>query len=96
MFQLKHASGRITLFRNVRPSVVFATRMAWGNMQNPEQHEGITYKTLDAGYYESGFELNQIFSGFGISGFYRYGPNQLARFEDNLALKLSFILNIGL
>ncbi len=96
MFQIKHASGRITLLKNVRPSVVFATRAAWGNMKKPWQHEGISYKTLDEGYFESGFELNQIFKGFGISGFYRYGPNQLPRFEDNLAIKLSFILNIGL
>ena len=94
--QLKHALKRVMLSRKVKPSPVFVTRMAWGNMKNPEQHLGINYKTLDKGYFESGLELNQIYQGFGISGFYRYGPNQLERFEDNLSLKLSFILNIGI
>jgi hypothetical protein len=29
-------------------------------------------------------------------GLYRYGPNQLSKFEDNIAVKLSFVLNFGL
>ncbi|HEX8563730.1 MAG TPA: DUF5686 family protein [Flavobacterium sp.] len=95
-FQLKHGSKRIKLLPKIKPSVVFVTRMAWGTMDKPEQHSGIEYKTLEEGYFESGIELNQIFKGFGLSGFYRYGPNQLARVEDNLAVKLSFILNLGL
>jgi hypothetical protein len=70
--------------------------MAWGNMTNPEQHLGISYKTLDKGYFESGIELNQIYKGFGLTGFYRYGPNQLLRFEDNIAIKLSFVFNFGI
>jgi hypothetical protein len=27
--------------------------------------------------------------------FYRYGPNQLPQFEDNIAVKISYILNLG-
>jgi hypothetical protein len=95
-FQLKHGFKRITLLRKVRPSLVLVSRMAWGNLQKPEQHVGIDYKTLDKGYFESGIELNQIFNGLGLSGFYRYGPNKLPRFEDNLAIKLTFVLNLGL
>ena len=94
--QLKHGSKRLKLLPKIRPSIVFVTRMAWGTMENNEQHSGISYKTLEDGYFESGVEINQIFKGLGISGFYRYGPNQLARFEDNLAVKLSFIINIGI
>ena len=95
-FQLKHGFKRVTLLRKVRPSLVLVSRMAWGNLQKPEQHVGIDYKTLDKGYFESGIELNQIFKGLGLSGFYRYGPNILPRFEDNLAIKLTFVLNLGL
>ncbi|RTY91315.1 DUF5686 family protein [Flavobacterium sp. GT3R68] len=94
--QLKHGSKRVTLFKKVKPSLVLVTRMAWGNMEKPEQHVGIVYKTLNKGFFESGIELNQIYSGFGLSGFYRYGPYQLARFEDNLSIKLSFVLDLGL
>lgn len=95
-FQLKHGFSRVTLFKKIKPSLVLVSRMAWGNLQKPEQHIGINYKTLNKGYFESGIELNQIYKGLGISGFYRYGPNQLSRFEDNLAIKLSFVLNLGM
>ena len=94
-FQLKHGFKRIKLFPKVKPSLVLVTRMAWGNLENPEQHVGIEYKTLNEGFFESGIELNQIYKGFGLTGFYRYGPNQLSRLEDNLAVKLSFVLDFG-
>lgn len=96
MLQLKHGLKRIAFFRKVRPAIVLVSRVAWGNMEKPEQHLGINYKTLDKGFLESGIELNQIYKGLGLSGFYRYGPNQLPRFEDNISIKLSFILNIGI
>ncbi len=95
MLQFKHGLKRVALFPKVKPSLVLVTRMVWGNMKNPERHIGIDYKTLDQGLFESGIELNQIYKGFGLTGFYRYGHNQLPRFEDNLALKLSFVLDLG-
>lgn len=95
MLQFKHSSKRIALFRKVRPSFVFVSRAAFGGMEKPGQHVGLQYKTLDDGYFESGLEINQIYSAFGLAGFYRYGPNQLPRFEDNIAVKLSFVLNLG-
>lgn len=94
-FQVKHAFQRVTLFKKVKPSLVLVTRVGWGTMQKPEQHLGINYKTLDDGYLESGIELNKIFKGFGLSGFYRFGPNQLQNFEDNIAIKATFILDLG-
>ena len=96
LLQLKHGSKRVTLFKKVKPSLVFVTRMVWGNLDHPEQHVGINYKTLNKGFFESGIELNQIYKGFGLTGFYRYGPNQLPRVEDNIAVKLSFVLDLGL
>jgi hypothetical protein len=95
-FQFKHGFNRVTIFKKVKPSLVLVSRMAWGNLQKPEQHIGLDYKTLNKGYFESGIELNQIFKGFGLTAFYRYGPNQLPKFEDNIALKLSYVLNLGL
>lgn len=95
MLQFKHGFKRIELFKKVKPSLVLVTRMAWGNLQHPERHIGIEYKTLNKGIIESGMELNQIYKGFGLTGFYRYGPNQLPRFEDNLAVKLSFVFDFG-
>jgi len=96
MFQAKHGFDRIKILRKVRPSLVLVTRMAWGNMEHPEQHVGPSYKTLNKGFFESGIELNRIYKGFGLGGFYRYGPNQLLRFEDNVAVKISYVLDLGL
>lgn len=96
IFQVKHGFNRLKIIKKVRPSLVLVSRMAWGNMKKPEQHVGIDYKTLNKGFIESGVEINQIFNGLGLSGFYRYGPNQLPRFEDNIAVKLSFVLNLGI
>lgn len=94
-FQLKHGFHRLTLFKKIKPSFVFVTRMAWGNLNNPERHLGIDFKTLNKGYFESGIELNQIYKGIGLVGFYRYGPNGLLKFEDNLAVKISYQLDLG-
>ena len=94
-FQLKHGFQRITLFKKVKPSFVFVTRMAWGNLHHAERHLGVEFKTLNQGYFESGIELNQIYKGIGLVGFYRYGPNGLLKFEDNIAVKISYVLNLG-
>ena len=94
-FQFKHSFNRVKLFSKVKPSFVLVSRMAWGNLDKPQQHVGLNYKTLNDGFFESGLELNQIFNGLGLSAFYRYGPNQLPKLEDNIAIKLSFVLNLG-
>ncbi|NHM05797.1 carboxypeptidase-like regulatory domain-containing protein [Flavobacterium sp. CYK-4] len=93
--QGKHAFRKVRFSRKIKPVFVLVTRMAWGDMKQKAQHQFFAYKTLDQGYFESGLEINQIYSGLGIVGFYRYGPNQLPRFEDNLALKLSFVWDLG-
>lgn len=96
MLQVKHSSPRFTIVKKVRPFFTLVTRTAFGSMENPEQHIGFDYKTLNDGFFESGLEVNQIYSGFGLSGFYRYGPNQLSSWEDNIAVKLTFTLNLGI
>lgn len=95
-FQFKHAFNRVQLLTNIKPSMVLVSRMAYGNLQQPDNHTGLDFKTLKDGYFESGIEFNQILNGLGLTAFYRYGPNQLPKFEDNLAIKLSFILHLGL
>lgn len=96
MLQIKHGSQRVVIFKKIKPSLVFVTRLAFGSLSHKDRHFGLNFKTLEKGFFESGIELNQIFKGFGFSGFYRYGPNQLARMQDNISLKLSFVLDLGL
>ena len=95
LFQFKHAFNRVTLFKKIKPSLVLVSRMAWGDLDHPEQHVGLGFKTLKNGFFESGIEFNQIFSGLGLTTFFRYGPNQLPKIEDNIAIKLSYVLNLG-
>lgn len=94
--QLKHKFNKIRFGYKINPEITVVTRMAVGTMNKNNQHLGITYKTMEDGFFESGVELNKIFKGFGLVAFYRYGPNQLSNFDDNIALKISFSLDLGL
>ncbi|RZJ69384.1 DUF5686 family protein [Flavobacterium sp.] len=96
MLQIKHSSPRFEISKKVRPFVTLVSRGAFGSMDNREQHIGFDYKTMDKGFFESGLELNQIYSGLGLAGFYRYGTYSLPNFEDNIAVKLTFTLNLGI
>jgi len=94
-FHAKHTFNKVKLAYKIKPEISLVTRMAWGTMDKPEQHIGFEYKTLDKGFFESGVEVNQIFKGFGLTFFTRYGPNALPKFGDNFALKLSYVLDLG-
>lgn len=94
--QLKHYFNKIVLSKSIKPIFVLGSKAAFGYLSHPEYHAGITFKTMEKGFFESGLEIQNIFKGFGISSYYRYGPYQLPRWEDNLAIKISFTLNLGL
>lgn len=94
--QLKHTFNKIRLGYKINPEFTIVTRMAVGSNNKNNQHIGIAYKTLEKGFFESGVECNKIFKGFGLVAFYRYGENQLANFDDNIAIKISYYLDLGL
>ena len=94
-FEFRHGLKKFNIAKKFKPSLVFITRMAIGNISKPEQHIGIEYKTLNKGYFESGIQMNQLFKGLGVSTFFRYGPNQLPELEDNLAIRISYFLDLG-
>lgn len=94
MAQVKHGIRKFTIFDKIKLAPVLVTRAAWGNMHDKNDHFGIPINTLEKGYYESGVEFNGIFSGLGLTAFYRYGPYQLPEFDRNIAIKISFVLNL--
>jgi len=94
--QLKHTFNKIQVAPKINPEFTLVTRMAFGSNNRSTQHIGITYNTMEKGFFESGVECNKLFKGFGWVAFYRYGPYQLARFEDNIAIKISFQLDLGI
>lgn len=93
--QLEHQFPKLEISRKIKPVFSLVTRYGLGNLDNANNHKNIVIKKLNKGFMESGFELNNIFKGLGFVAFYRYGSNQLPKFEDNIAVKLSFQLDLG-
>ena len=88
--QVRHSLRRFDIAEKFKPEFVIITRHALGDMRNPEQHFGLPFNTLDQLYNESGFELNKLIFGFGLSAAYRYGFYNLPDFEDNVSVKFTF------
>ncbi|MCH7525354.1 MAG: hypothetical protein IIC74_10245 [Bacteroidetes bacterium] len=90
IFQIKHHLRPFNISPWFKPQLVLISRFAIGNMNNIDRHNGITFGTLKKGYSESGFEINKLLFGFGLSFAYRYGAYHLSEFEDNFAFKFTF------
>ncbi len=79
--------------KNFAPHIEIVNRMAIGNLRAPEKHQNIGSKTLSQPYFESGLELNRLytslFSGIGLGFYYRYGAQSLEEPIDNLAIKMT-------
>ncbi len=95
-FQLEHQFPKWVISRKIKPVFSLVSRYGVGSLDDKEKHKIIVFKTLDKGFMESGFELNQIFYGLGFTAFYRHGPSHLPNFEDNIAIKLSIQIDLGL
>lgn len=88
--QLKHYLKPFNISQRYKPQLVLITRYAIGDMKNPERHQNVTFGSLKKGYTESGFELNKLLFGFGLSFTYRYGAYHLPSIADNVAFKFTF------
>ena len=77
-----------------KPQLAIVSRFALGNMKNKARHLGLSFDTLEKGYFESGIELNKLLFGFGLSFTYRYGSYHLSHEADNMALKFTFNITL--
>ncbi len=93
-FQVKHALRPFKITSRWQPQVVLISRYALGDMSSIEQHQGIDFSTLDKLYSESGFEINKLLFGFGLSFAYRYGGYHLPSLGDNFAFKFTFNISL--
>ncbi|NCP45217.1 MAG: hypothetical protein GW818_02015 [Flavobacteriales bacterium] len=79
--------------KKFQPEFVLTSSVGYGDLDHKELHQGIAFKTMNKGFYESGLVINSILklnnSTFGIGAFYRYGPYQFDKASDNFAFKLS-------
>ena len=92
--QFKHYLAPFKISTHYRPQLVLITRYAVGDMDNLNRHQNISYGTLEKGYTESGFEINKLLFGFGLSLSYRYGAYHLPEFGDNIAFKFTFNMSL--
>ncbi|NNE32569.1 MAG: hypothetical protein HKN40_09385 [Winogradskyella sp.] len=92
--QLKHYFPSFKISERFRPQLVLISRYALGDMNSIDSHQGIVFGTLKHLYSESGFEINKLLFGFGLSFAYRYGGYHLPNFEDNIAFKFTFNISL--
>jgi hypothetical protein len=96
MLQVKHRFyKRLKISKKIKPQITLVSRAAIGDIENPINHNGFSFRKMNKGYFESGFELNQIYKGLGFSTYYRYGPYENPEWSDNLAIKLTYRLSLG-
>jgi hypothetical protein len=94
-----HDFGKLHLLKtpNIAPSLMFLHNIGFGSLKNPEAHQGLAFKTMEKGYFESGLFLDNIIviptgglkTGIGTGFFVRYGPYALPDQKNNLVFKLS-------
>jgi hypothetical protein len=92
--QYKYYLPSFNLSPRFKPQMVLITRYALGDMENPERHQNIVFGSLKNGYTESGFEINKLLFGFGLSFTYRYGAYHLPNISDNVAFKFTFNITL--
>lgn len=92
--QFKHFLKPFKISARFKPQMVLISRYAIGDINNPERHQNISFQSLNKGYTESGFEINKLLFGFGLSFTYRYGAYHLPSIADNLALKFTFNITL--
>jgi len=92
--QFKHYFKPFKISERFKPQLVLISRYAIGNMDFIDRHQGIQFNTLEKLYSESGFELNKLLFGFGMSFAYRYGGYHLPNLEDNIAFKFTFNISL--
>lgn len=92
MFNLSHKfAGFKFLKREVFPEFIY--RGLLGDMENPYEHQNISFKTPKHYYQEAGLEMNQLIYGlFGIGAYYRFGSYAHDTFDQNFFVKATLKL----
>ena len=91
---LTHDFGDLLFkFGNFKPSLLLITNIAYGTLANKTNHKNYDFKTLEKGYYESGFLVRKLLNlqvyDLGLGIMYRYGPYSLDDNYKNFAYKVS-------
>lgn len=96
-----HQFGTLHISARFKPKAEIAFNAGIGGLSNKERHKEIKLKTLEDGYYESGFLLTNLIRintsvvkiNLGTGYYYRFGPNSFDTFGENSVFK--FVTQIG-
>jgi len=95
---IRHNFGRMTQHKKFSPRIIVCQGIGFGGLTNPSAHNGIDFKTMEKGYFESGLVVNDLLVvkkvlSFGVGAFVRYGayyfPKPQYKTIDNFAFKVS-------
>ncbi len=100
-----HDFGPLLLrFKTFKPEIRIFQGITYGTLSNPELHEGVPFKTLEEGFFESGLVIDNIlrfnilntgYLGIGAGVFYRYGANHFYNEMDNFTFKIAFMYSVN-
>jgi len=80
-----------------RPAFVVAQNIGFGELNN-QQKAQFNLNDYRKGFYESGFEINNLlrmnFLSWGAGIYYRYGPYRMSSIHDNFAYKFGFLFKL--
>ena len=90
-------------YKNFKPEFSIVQNIGFGSLKNSQLHQGVEFKTMEKGFFESGLRvdnllrfnyLNIMYVGIGGGIYYRLGAYAFPTLEKNLAcrfrLKFSF------
>ena len=80
-----------------QPAFIFAQNIGFGGL-NEQQQTQYNLKDYRKGFYESGFEVNNLlrmdYLSWGVGIYYRYGPYQFSSAHENFAYKFGFFFKL--
>jgi len=80
-----------------KPALIFAQNIGYGRL-NDQQLIKYNLKDYRQGFYESGFEANNLlrmnYLSWGVGIYYRYGPYQFSSIHENFAYKFGFLFKL--
>ncbi|MGE4541177.1 MAG: DUF5686 family protein [Bacteroidales bacterium] len=96
---LTHNFGKLLLRKNkFEPEFALALSIGLGSLEHPELHQGISYNTMEHGFYEGGLLIHRLLKlptlKIGLGTFYRFGPYGYDEVGKNFGFKFS--LEVGL
>jgi len=80
-----------------KPAFIFAQNIGFGRLNDLNQVQ-YNMKDYRKGFYESGFEVNNLlrmaYLSWGAGIYYRYGPYHFSSIHDNFAYKIGFFFKL--